>query len=467
MKIKSAIGIRRTTVELTDDVTAVDFGHDYKYFAIRNDGSGSIYVSTQNKECTAGEDEVVLVSSGSSYVHYNGYGGSTEIYLSGTGKATVIAQDDGNNPFKAAQGGGGCAVAGSSSYTLENAVDYPLLGLNLYGKSVQDGTPTPENPVDIVSVGDNGSVAVQACGKNLFSWNDYTTIPIYRNNITNNDVAIISNVIKMNIPQADDSKNYGLYINQSYINKILFGQTGKVITLSCEVKSNYNVKIKFGLDYYKKTFDSTTNGNRMSVTLTYNSSKNTSICWYAYNAANDTEIQISNIQIEIGDTATDYEPYKSTAATITSALPLCGIPVSDGGNYTDSNGQQWICDELIYNADGTGKIIKRCAKIDSYNGETVSGVYISSTGGLDTGATVVYQLAEPQEIELTAAEMAMLRELQTFDGVTNITNDSGADMDVKLCTNKMLAEYVFPITTGLQKQIGELKAAVLSLGGNV
>ena len=25
---------------------------------------------------------------------------------------------------------------------------------------------------------------------------------------------------------------------------------------------------------------------------------------------------------------------------------LCGIPVSSGGNYTDANGQQWICDEI-------------------------------------------------------------------------------------------------------------------------
>ena len=51
---------------------------------------------------------------------------------------------------------GGETVSGESSYTISNAVDYPLLGLNLYGKSVQDGTPTPDAPVDIVSVGDNG-----------------------------------------------------------------------------------------------------------------------------------------------------------------------------------------------------------------------------------------------------------------------------------------------------------------------
>ena len=76
-------------------------------------------------------------------------------------------------------------------------------------------------------------------------------------------------------------------------------------------------------------------------------------------------------------------------------------------------------------------------------------------------------MIEPQEIELTAEEMTALKQLQTFEGVSNISNDNNADMDVKICTNKMLSECVMPITTGLQKQIDELKAAVISLGGNV
>ncbi|MGN1417408.1 MAG: N-acetylmuramoyl-L-alanine amidase [Oscillospiraceae bacterium] len=80
---------------------------------------------------------------------------------------------------------------------------------------------------------------------------------------------------------------------------------------------------------------------------------------------------------------------------------------------------------------------------------------------------VIYPLAEPQKITLTAAEMAALMELQTYSGVTNITNSDGADMDVKYCTNKNLSECVIPITTALQAQIDELKSAVLSLGGNV
>lgn len=36
----------------------------------------------------------------------------------------------------------------------------PLCGLTVYGKSTQDGTPTPDNPVPIVSVGDGGTILV-------------------------------------------------------------------------------------------------------------------------------------------------------------------------------------------------------------------------------------------------------------------------------------------------------------------
>ncbi len=182
MKIKSAIGIRRTTVELTDDVTAVDFGHDYKYFAIRNDGSGSIYVSTANKECTAGEDEVVLVPSGSSYVHYNGYGGSTEIYLSGTGKATVIAQDDGNNPFKAAQGGGdnvtvdvlNSALGGKAdkihTHTKSEITDFPT---SLPASDVKDWAKANEKPTYTASeVGADVSGSADAALTNAKSYTD-------------------------------------------------------------------------------------------------------------------------------------------------------------------------------------------------------------------------------------------------------------------------------------------------------
>lgn len=80
---------------------------------------------------------------------------------------------------------------------------------------------------------------------------------------------------------------------------------------------------------------------------------------------------------------------------------------------------------------------------------------------------VIYPLAVAQEIELSATEMAELQALRTFNGVTTISNDEGAEMIVKCCTNPLLSEYVMPVLDGYGKRIEELEAAVLSLGGNV
>lgn len=44
--------------------------------------------------------------------------------------------------------------------SVDDAFAAPLCGLTVYGKSTQDGTPTPDAPVPIVSAGDGGSVTV-------------------------------------------------------------------------------------------------------------------------------------------------------------------------------------------------------------------------------------------------------------------------------------------------------------------
>ena len=43
---------------------------------------------------------------------------------------------------------------------VDDAFFAPLCGLTVYGKSTQDGTPSPDNPVPIVSAGDGGTIAV-------------------------------------------------------------------------------------------------------------------------------------------------------------------------------------------------------------------------------------------------------------------------------------------------------------------
>lgn len=392
-------------------------------------------------------------------------------------------------------GGGGKSVSHSSSYTINNTADYPIVGLNLYGKSTQNGTPTPEEPVDIVSVGDGGNIQVKSCGENILN-------PIPVGNAYYNDNGEII-----------ESANFNMY---DFI-KI----DGKTLTLTAK-----QIRDTEGLRY--ALFDK--DKNFLNRSLFMNIEKTT------IRNPNATYIRVfmsnvcyEDVRLAFGDVET-IKPYCGTSATITSALPLCGIPVESGENYTDNNGQQWICDKLVYNADGTGKIIKRCKKmylessnitsfvehktfgnyfytnIKSINIDEQSSLipisnafegikfsertqsdylnnfrcFISTDGRImlrnsvaendkfptlesmknfvdSNDAYIVYPLAEPQEIPLSAAEMIALRQLMTYSGTTNISNSDNADMDVKYCTDKSLSECVLPITMGLQKQIDELQ----------
>lgn len=57
-------------------------------------------------------------------------------------------------------------------------------------------------------------------------------------------------------------------------------------------------------------------------------------------------VELTDIQLEYGSESTAYEPYKGSTSYTLASNGLLGIPVKSNGNYTDSNGQQWVCDEL-------------------------------------------------------------------------------------------------------------------------
>ena len=53
-----------------------------------------------------------------------------------------------------------------ANIALDDAIVMPLVGLRVFGKTTQDGTPTPDAPVNLVSVGDSGSITVNVTGEN-------------------------------------------------------------------------------------------------------------------------------------------------------------------------------------------------------------------------------------------------------------------------------------------------------------
>ena len=192
-------------------------------------------------------------------------------------------------------------------------------------------------------------------------------------------------------------------------------------------------------------------------------------------------------QIERGSKTTTYEPYAGGSIDITHTLP--GIPVTSGGNYTDSDGQQWICDEVdlergvyiirtnrivldgnaawnlytyqtqyygfhiwdaldeeLHRSPGLSnqfKIVGGSSGDCIWVGVANKNIYAISRDWYDKGldawkahlnATpleVVYARGTPIETPLTAEEIAAFKALRTNYPNTTILNDAGAWMSVK------------------------------------
>lgn len=308
-----------------------------------------------------------------------------------------------------------CEESGSM-IAVDDASTRIVQGLTLYGKTTQDGTPTPESPVELVSAGAGGSIKVNVAGRNLYSGGDLFSISVYRN-ITLEKPLLPGTYTLSAVVVSNDTDG-----SSSLVGFIGGNANG----------NNVNVLLK--------------RNNRASVKVTLTAAVST-IRFCAgpdtSNSSGDTA-EYTDIQIERGSVATQFEPYKPIQ-TFTASTPdsLPGIPVTSGGNYTDENGQQWACDEIDF---ASGVKVTRIGVIESYDGEEISGAFMSTAGGLTAGAKILYILPEPIETPLSAEGLAQYAALHTNKPNTTMMNDAGAGMklayvaDTKLYIDKKLAE---------------------------
>lgn len=182
--------------------------------------------------------------------------------------------------------------------SVDDAFPAPLCGLTVYGKSAQDGTPTPDAPVPIVSAGDGGSVAVKVTGKNRMPSNL-------------NYQEFVECFVKKNTPITLVFKGD------------LVSQGGNILFFDENNNQNW-----FGIDKGKAEHHITypVDVTKFEYLLTNMASENVCLTWNA--------------------SSPDYEPYREQLLTLPTPNGLPGIPVISGGSYTDSTGQQWVCDEV-------------------------------------------------------------------------------------------------------------------------
>lgn len=201
-------------------------------------------------------------------------------------------------------------------------------------------SPSPEYPQEIVSAGENGSIGIEITGKNLLNEDKYysaykQTDGIYKvDNVKANDIIIIFDSSMV-------GKTYTASCNLNCPNTV----SGVLLEANIDnEKERGNIIFTNKSGISKITFTPKT--VRDNIKITYGTGKG--------------DIIFSDFQIEAGSFATSYESYKTpSTATIPLQNGLPGIPVTTGGNYTDENGQQYICDEIDF---GRGKYVQRVWK---------------------------------------------------------------------------------------------------------
>nr|DAW12217.1 MAG TPA: hypothetical protein [Caudoviricetes sp.] len=289
-----------------------------------------------------------------------------------------------------------------------DAYSAPLCGLIVYGKSTQDGTPSPDNPVPIVSAGDDGSVAVKVTGKNLF--------PV----ITN------ANISKINKPTGGERYGYLFYVPaQSSVT----ASGNADIGMNCFV-GDFDIKTQ---TYTQKAQLVSEKGGTYTAKLQSG--------WHVIYIANDylptilIKLNDAKIQLEIGTKATAYSPYREQLLTLPTPNSLPGIPVASGGNYTDPQGQQWVCDE-----------------VDLERGVKVQRVDKAAFDSTKTLAEQNAILTTPIETPLTPAEIAAYKALTTYapDTVVQASDGAGIKLDYQRDVNlvvKNLEDAIASMTT--------------------
>lgn len=139
-------------------------------------------------------------------------------------------------------------------------------------------------------------------------------------------------------------------------------------------------------------------------------------------------------QMLLSDKLLPYSPYREQLLTLPTPNGLPGIPVTSGGNYTDQNGQQWVCDE-----------------VDLERGVKVQRVDKTAFDSTKTLAEQNAILPTPIETPLTSAEIAAYKAITAYapDTVVQASDGAGVKLDYQRDVNiaiKKLEDAVASMT---------------------
>lgn len=196
-------------------------------------------------------------------------------------------------------------------------------------------SPSPDWPQKIISAGDSGNIEIDVTGKNLV---DIQSVETYW-----------AHTLSVSVDE----------LNKHVGDTVTVTGTFDVISVKSDKTSNryeFRVAARNEDGSYTPYASMTLNtapkiGDKIIVSKTVTLSKKIkSILLYGFGVDHIGTLGTSKatVQIELGGVATPYKPFEKETLNLITPTGLPGIPVDSDGNYTDENGQQWICDEVDF-----------------------------------------------------------------------------------------------------------------------
>ena len=310
-------------------------------------------------------------------------------------------------------------LSGKSAYMVDNSVDYKFVGLNIYGLSAQNGTPHPDSPVDVISAGSNGFDVVTQKGTskiNVVSWRSAGTI--------------ITAQPKTSIVKEGDTTYFAVSGGTNYQWQQNAGSGWIDIPAPVGTRNSLSIGGTAARNEYKYRciVDGETSNE---ATL------------YVVAADSDNTSQVVNY--------TTIEP-----------LRACGD----------------VSDELIYTANGTAKIVRRCGVV-TLTADNITGVNANAGLGNLFFTNVVGAIGENSDVKpmcnrflgITFADRAIIDYLNVFrcfmgqDGRLILRNSAAdnrfttvAEMQEFVTANKTVVIYPLAEPTETTLSAAELTA---------
>ena len=281
--------------------------------------------------------------------------GGTIFYIESTDTYTKFATNTGTDATITIPDGN--AERAAIFYRISNGVTvndmlYPMISADGGAYEPYTGgipAPNPDYPQDIDISGNSGNVKIVSCGKNLLK---NTATATHKNGIdltVNDDKSITLNgTAKIDTIITNLNEDMGLKEGEY----ILSGSSN-VVHMFVDRFTSDNKFDKEWLDRSKDFVKFPVTAEDLALGKIF---KTRAVI------LKDTVINNETIYPMIrlaSDTDDAYQPYKETTAIIQTLSGIAGIKVDSGGNYTDQSGQQWICDEIVKYADGSGEYIQR------------------------------------------------------------------------------------------------------------